>query len=190
MNTTAAAAQANVTVATIRTWCRYGAVTAIKQAGRWIINTASLAARITIGKERRMSKPHLPIIPTHRTRTLGAFGVRGESNSLREAFESGTPVTITSGDCAGERVYLGHRRQTWDDGVTLETVGLDAELGESPKFPGVHVACYLVDTTRLDDAPKFAAAVQKVNDQRTAAAMTAEQRALDEDERWEREGDH
>jgi hypothetical protein len=49
MNTTTAATQAGVTVATIRTWCRAGAVAAIKQAGRWVIDTASLAHRITIG---------------------------------------------------------------------------------------------------------------------------------------------
>lgn len=49
MNTTTAAAQAGVTVATIRTWCRAGAVAAVKQAGRWIIDAASLARRITIG---------------------------------------------------------------------------------------------------------------------------------------------
>lgn len=58
MNTTAAAVQANVTIPTIRTWCRTGAVAAIKQAGRWVIDTASLAARIAIGKmkERRMTE--------------------------------------------------------------------------------------------------------------------------------------
>lgn len=50
MNTTAAALEANVTVATIRTWCRHGAVAAVKAAGRWVIDTASLAARIAIGK--------------------------------------------------------------------------------------------------------------------------------------------
>lgn len=49
MNTAVAATQANVTTATIRTWCRTGAVAAIKQAGRWIIDAASLAHRITIG---------------------------------------------------------------------------------------------------------------------------------------------
>ena len=50
MNTTAAEAarQASVTVATIRTWCRTGAVKAAKQAGRWIIDTASLAYRIAL----------------------------------------------------------------------------------------------------------------------------------------------
>lgn len=53
MNTTAAAIEARVTVATIRTWCRRGAVAAIKQAGRWIIDATSLARRITIGATRR-----------------------------------------------------------------------------------------------------------------------------------------
>ena len=57
MNTTAAATEANVTVATIRTWCRIGAVAAVKRAGRWIIDTASLAARIAIGKMKRPAKP-------------------------------------------------------------------------------------------------------------------------------------
>ena len=52
MNTTAAATEANVTVATIRTWCRIGAVAATKQAGRWIVDAASLARRITIGAMR------------------------------------------------------------------------------------------------------------------------------------------
>jgi hypothetical protein len=49
MNTTTAAIEAHVTVATIRTWCRAGVVAATKTAGRWIIDTASLARRIAIG---------------------------------------------------------------------------------------------------------------------------------------------
>ena len=57
MNTTLAASQAHVTVATIRTWCRLGAVAAVKQAGRWIVDAASLAARIAIGKMKRPAKP-------------------------------------------------------------------------------------------------------------------------------------
>lgn len=56
MNTTTAATEAHVTVATIRTWCRIGAVAAIKQAGRWIIDTTSLAARIAIGKMKRPTR--------------------------------------------------------------------------------------------------------------------------------------
>jgi hypothetical protein len=52
MNTTAAAVQAGVTADTIRTWCRRNVIAAAKQAGRWIIDTASLAHRIAIGAMR------------------------------------------------------------------------------------------------------------------------------------------
>ena len=56
MDTTTAAAQAKVTVATIRTWCRIGAVAATKQAGRWVIETASLAYRISLSARRAARK--------------------------------------------------------------------------------------------------------------------------------------
>ncbi|MFB8443616.1 hypothetical protein ACFC7A_31680 [Streptomyces niveus] len=52
MNTTAAAAEANVTVTTIRTWCRNGAVAATKRAGRWVIDNDSLTRRIAIGQRK------------------------------------------------------------------------------------------------------------------------------------------
>lgn len=61
---TAAATQADVTVATIRTWCRIGAVAAVKHAGRWVIDTASLAARIAIGKMKRPARPIVYSIDT------------------------------------------------------------------------------------------------------------------------------
>lgn len=48
MDTTTAARQAGVTTATIRTWCRKGAVAAVKAAGRWVIDAASLAYRISL----------------------------------------------------------------------------------------------------------------------------------------------
>ncbi|MFI8191411.1 helix-turn-helix domain-containing protein [Streptomyces sp. NPDC085946] len=57
MNTALAAAQAGVSIPTVRNWCRIGAVAAVKQAGRWIIDTASLAARIAIGAMKRPAKP-------------------------------------------------------------------------------------------------------------------------------------
>jgi len=58
MNTTTAATQANVTIATIRTWCRRGVIAAAKTAGKWVIDTASLTARIAIGAMRaRKAKP-------------------------------------------------------------------------------------------------------------------------------------
>ncbi|WP_327169535.1 MerR family transcriptional regulator [Streptomyces subrutilus] len=60
MNTTTAAAEARVTVATIRHWARRGVVAATKTAGRWVIDTASLARRIAIGA-RKTPKPQLSI---------------------------------------------------------------------------------------------------------------------------------
>lgn len=53
MNTTEAAATAKVTIATIRTWCRQGVITATKQAGRWIIDPTSLKQRINLGRTLR-----------------------------------------------------------------------------------------------------------------------------------------
>ncbi|MFV8127508.1 hypothetical protein [Streptomyces syringium] len=53
MNTTTAAETAKVTVATIRTWCRLGAIAATKTAGRWVIDTTSLKHRIRLGKQQR-----------------------------------------------------------------------------------------------------------------------------------------
>ncbi|MGW3383314.1 helix-turn-helix domain-containing protein [Streptomyces albogriseolus] len=69
MNTTAAATQANVTAATIRTWCRKGVIAATKQAGRWNIDPASLARRIEIGA--RMSSPSTRYTVTEGTNQYG-----------------------------------------------------------------------------------------------------------------------
>lgn len=73
MNTTAAAIQAGVTTDTIRTWCRRGAVAAVKAAGRWIIDTASLARRIAIGAMRRPARKETSVLDltaaTIKTRT-------------------------------------------------------------------------------------------------------------------------
>ncbi|MGW3072384.1 hypothetical protein [Kitasatospora sp. NPDC001132] len=58
LTTTNAATQAGVTVNTIRTWCRTGAVVAVKKAGRWSIDAASLAYRIKLpALLRRTLKP-------------------------------------------------------------------------------------------------------------------------------------
>lgn len=63
MNTTTAATQAKVTVATIRTWCRKGVIAATKAAGRWVIDAASLARRIEIGA-RRMAETTVETLGT------------------------------------------------------------------------------------------------------------------------------
>ena len=68
MNTTAAAIEAHVTVDTIRIWCRRGVIAAIKQAGRWVIDTASLAHRIAIGT-RRTARKARPVVFSVETMT-------------------------------------------------------------------------------------------------------------------------
>lgn len=57
MNTTTAARTAGVTPGTVASWCRNGVITAVKQAGRWIIEQASLAHRIALAalKTRKAS---------------------------------------------------------------------------------------------------------------------------------------
>lgn len=51
-STSAAAEIADVTIDTIRTWCRMGAVRATKVARRWIIDADSLAHRVSLGIRR------------------------------------------------------------------------------------------------------------------------------------------
>ncbi|MBI0293321.1 helix-turn-helix domain-containing protein [Streptomyces sp. PRKS01-29] len=65
MNTTTAAAQAGVTIPTIRTWCRRGVIAAIKTAGRWIVDAASLAHRIAIGAMRTIRQEVAINTPNH-----------------------------------------------------------------------------------------------------------------------------
>ncbi|KIF66228.1 hypothetical protein HY68_36560 [Streptomyces sp. AcH 505] len=95
MNTTAAAVEAHVTVDTVRTWCRLGVVAAVKQAGQWIIDTASLAARIAIG---RMKRPARRVVFTAESMTA-IGGRRWQKNGM-------------------DRVYL-------NEGVWAELAGID-----------------------------------------------------------------
>ncbi|THA29141.1 hypothetical protein E6R18_24840 [Streptomyces sp. A1277] len=105
------------------------------------------------------------------------FTVVGPATQLQNAFSSGTPVTLTGEDCTGDRVYLGVTRQTYGDmGVTMETLGLDAHLGED--------ASYLIDTQRLAEAPQLAAIIaseQARADQIDAEVAAQDDRYLDSD---------
>lgn len=79
--TTAAAHLADVTTATIRVWCRMGAVKATKVARRWVIDATSLAHRISLGT-RRTTKRETTTVDLTTTYTYTPVGGRG-------------PVTIT-----------------------------------------------------------------------------------------------
>lgn len=151
MNTTAAAAQANVTVATIRTWCRNGVITATKRASRWIIDTASLAHRITIAAMRTrkatMSQPAQPVeiqlgrgisIRVHQE-TSPAYGTTAW---YADKHVNGWKVGISdSGDTAEEAIEK-MRRHIQDDQEraarieALEESGLLADLSGT-RTPGI-----------------------------------------------------
>ncbi|MFG2617784.1 hypothetical protein ACGFXC_09145 [Streptomyces sp. NPDC048507] len=72
MDTTTAAAQAKVTVSTVRAWARRSIVAATKTSGRWIIDAASLAHRIAIGAMK--TRKSTPVRVT--TETMVAIGGR------------------------------------------------------------------------------------------------------------------
>lgn len=50
IDTAQAARLAGVTVHTIRAWARYGAIAAVKAAGRWVIDPESLRHRISLSR--------------------------------------------------------------------------------------------------------------------------------------------
>lgn len=100
MNTSAAAAEAQVTIATIRTWCRLGVIAAVKQAGRWIIDTASLAHRITIGAmKRRQKEAAVPALDLTATYTIDAGPHAGTliTPQIKERSRNGKNLIIVTG---------------------------------------------------------------------------------------------
>lgn len=126
-----------------------------------------------------------PLVITSKTRIPGVLAVVGPADVLAAAYRDGTPVTLGGTKVAGEVVYLGHTRTVYDDGLTTETVGLDADRGEHSRFPGVPCAAYYVDMTRLDGAPKVKATVEKARASSLARASAVEERAAEYERRIE-----
>lgn len=102
-----AAAQAAVTIPTIRGWCRTNAVSAVKRAGRWAIDPASLASRIAIGAMRAARRPRKAPAPAalhqqpgqaeyRRRRGAWTVYVTGTVlDSLKADAAAGGPLTVT-----------------------------------------------------------------------------------------------
>lgn len=59
-----------VTVDTVRTWCRMGAVRATKQAGRWIIEAASLTRRAQWAFKAKLARKARAERPTQKKETM------------------------------------------------------------------------------------------------------------------------
>ena len=86
--TTADAAElAHVTTATVRAWCRMGAVRATKQAGRWNIDRASLLRRLELDRPRY----HVTDYNTAYTITYALAPYPGEQVDLHR-FQAVTPT--------------------------------------------------------------------------------------------------
>lgn len=108
MNTTEAAATAKVTVATIRTWCRRNVIAAAKVAGRWVIDTTSLTARITIGAMKRPAQK--PVTVTN--------------------LDLNATYTITEGPRAGTTITPAIRNRVRDGHTTTIIRGLAPLLAD------------------------------------------------------------
>jgi hypothetical protein len=124
MNTTttaAAALQARVTTATIRTWARNGVIAAVKLAGRWVIDAASLARRIAIGAlktrkapavtEQPAPEPKLPWDDTHPDRAL-----------LNQAVAVGVPLADIIRVAGARSLGYGDPLRRREEGVIRQMV--------------------------------------------------------------------
>lgn len=136
MDTRAAASKANVTVATIRTWCRRNVIAATKTAGRhWDVDETSLAHRITLNPKAA------PVTVTNDT-WGHALGIHGPADLLAAAFDTQQSITITAGPYAGETVRVGIAPYLGAPREGLDHAGADG------------TAVYLIDTGMLyDGAP-------------------------------------
>jgi hypothetical protein len=129
-----------------------------------------------------------PIGITTKTATPGAVGVIGPEAILRAAFKSGTPIALDARKYAGETVHLGHVRQVMgDDGVTVETIGFDRDHVEHPEHGRIVV--YLVDTARLDNAPRLAEDWQRQKSATATRTARMEERLEAEERELGREAD-
>jgi hypothetical protein len=139
MTTTAQAAkQAGVTTATIRTWCRKGAVTAVKTNGAWAIDEASLRHRIALG--RNTAAKQLAAFKDADAAKAKADELieSGALIGLRNAYTylavsssggSGYVVNTVEGSCTcNGNVYTGHCYHVLA-AVTLETAPRTTKIG-------------------------------------------------------------
>lgn len=109
ISTTTAAAEARVTVATIRDWARRGIIAATKVAGRWVIDTTSLAHRIAIGAMKRRPAVVADLTGAYLDCVVDMTGFSaGNRAALRQilAAVKARNIAAALGDVDPRRVYL------------------------------------------------------------------------------------
>lgn len=113
----------------------------------------------------------------------------GPLATLADAHKTGLAVTVTDGIFEGETVHLATRESiSWG---RIQAVGaLHTWTPTAGPYAGIEMGAYLVDTSRLADAPKLAdannRAAARINaDPNSMRSMTAraaaEERALSRD---------
>lgn len=92
----------------------------------------------------------------------GHYAAVGARASLENAYRTGAPVTIDipGSPFEGDRVYLGHV-QIVPDEDPKHLAELRTWTADRGPLQGSEIAAYVIDETRLQDAPRFAAALRK-----------------------------
>lgn len=114
----------------------------------------------------------------------------GPRQLLAEAHAHRTPVTVETGDAAGDQIILLDYNPA-DPGHHAPYGLVKTWTAESGPYQGQEIAAYLVNTTpnRLTDAPRLAAHIAKRNSQILAATTKAEARAAAEEAELSRPAD-
>ena len=99
-----------VTPATVRTWCRMGAVRAVKTAGRWIIDASSLTRRAAWAFKAKLARKARATAPQKETRPVSTHwdSDHPEIATLRKAVQVGvTPEQLA--DAVGKNALAAGR---------------------------------------------------------------------------------
>lgn len=119
----------------------------------------------------------------------GHYAAVTASENLENAYRTGTPITINTprSPFAGDRVYLGHVQIIPDENP--RHIGeLSTWTATSGPFQGREIAAYVIDETRLQEAPLFAAELRRINNDsmreyaRTEARVAAEAARVEQED--------
>lgn len=140
-----------------------------------------------------MENTETPTIPTtiqksDRHGLRGHYAAVAAREDLETAYRTGTPVTINipGSPFEGDRVHLGHV-QIIPDEDPRHIGELRTWTAASGPFQGREIAAYVIDETRLQDAPRFAAKLRQINNATMHEYIRMEQRLAAEDARLEQE---
>lgn len=126
MNTATAATRTGRTVATVRTWCRMGAVQAVKVGGRWDITAESLAARHRIAMDitsARQARRRAATVATPAPVRVPAPRPAGDLVTFRKAASGEWVICGPADVLAAGREVIVTKRSGQTTLVTPERVG-------------------------------------------------------------------